>query len=122
MPSLPILSGQEVVRVFESLGWKVARQRSSHIVMIKEGEVGTLSIPNHKEGRKRNVAKLDPFCKSHGGRIHTGDLNHIDAKQRIVTEIGNWSQDLIKRSFLFGETTQAPGVENAGACVSFALA
>ena len=49
MPSLPVLSGQEVVRVFESFGWRVARQKSSNIVMTKEGEAATLSIPNHKE-------------------------------------------------------------------------
>lgn len=49
MPSLPVLSGQEVVRVFESFGWSVARQKSSHIIMTKEGETATLSIPNHKE-------------------------------------------------------------------------
>ena len=49
MPSLPVLSGQEVVRVFESFGWSVARQKSSHIIMTKAGETVTLSIPNHKE-------------------------------------------------------------------------
>lgn len=49
MPSLPVLGGQEVVRVFESFGWSVARQKSSHIIMTKEGETATLSIPNHKE-------------------------------------------------------------------------
>lgn len=49
MPSLPVLSGQEVVRVFESFGWSVARQKSSHIIMTKEGETATLSIPNYKE-------------------------------------------------------------------------
>jgi predicted RNA binding protein YcfA (HicA-like mRNA interferase family) len=37
MPSLPVLSGQEVVRVFESFGWSVARRKSSHIIMTKEG-------------------------------------------------------------------------------------
>ncbi len=49
MASLPVLSGQEVVRVLESFGWSVARQKSSHIIMTKEGEIVTLSIPNHKE-------------------------------------------------------------------------
>ena len=31
MASLPVLSGREVVKTFESLGWKVARQSSSPI-------------------------------------------------------------------------------------------
>jgi predicted RNA binding protein YcfA (HicA-like mRNA interferase family) len=58
MPSLPVLTGQEVVRVFESFGWSIARQRGSHIIMIKEGEVVTLSIPNHKEVARGTLRSL----------------------------------------------------------------
>ena len=46
---VPILSGREVVRVFESFGWTVDRQRSSHIILTKPGVVVTLSVPDHKE-------------------------------------------------------------------------
>jgi len=49
-PSLPVLKGRDIVRVFESLGWQVARQSGSHIIMVKEGEIVTLSIPDHREG------------------------------------------------------------------------
>jgi len=58
MASLPVLTGQEVVRVFESFGWSVARQRSSHIIMTKEGEPVTLSIPNHKEVARGTLRSL----------------------------------------------------------------
>ncbi len=58
MASLQVLSGQEVVRVFESLGWSVARQESSHIIMTKEGEIVTLSIPNHKEVARGTLRSL----------------------------------------------------------------
>ncbi len=58
MASLPVLSGQEAVRVFESFGWSVARQRSSHIIMTKEGEIVTLSIPNHKEVARGTLRSL----------------------------------------------------------------
>ena len=58
MASLPVLSGQEVVRVFESFGWSVARQKSSHIIMTKEGEIVTLSIPNHKEVARGTLRSL----------------------------------------------------------------
>lgn len=47
MPIVPVLRPREAVRVFEKLGWEVARQRGSHIIMTKEGHVATLSIPNH---------------------------------------------------------------------------
>lgn len=58
MASLPVLSGQEVVRIFESFGWSVTRQRSSHIIMTKPGEAATLSIPNHKEVARGTLRSL----------------------------------------------------------------
>jgi predicted RNA binding protein YcfA (HicA-like mRNA interferase family) len=58
MPVLPVLSGQEVVKAFESLGWTVARQRSSHIIMVRDGETASLSIPDHKEVAKGTLRKL----------------------------------------------------------------
>lgn len=57
-PLLPVLSGREVVRVFELLGWLVARQSGSHIVMVKEGEITTLSIPDHREVAKGTLRSL----------------------------------------------------------------
>ena len=58
MPSLPTLSGQEVVRVFEKLGWAVVRQSSSHIIMTKEVERATLSIPDYREVAKGTLRGL----------------------------------------------------------------
>lgn len=39
---LPVMSGREVVGVFESLGWEVVRQTGSHIIMTKDKELVTL--------------------------------------------------------------------------------
>lgn len=47
MPPVPILQPHEVVKAFESIGWEVARQRGSHIILTKTGHIATLSIPNH---------------------------------------------------------------------------
>ena len=58
MAVLPSLSGQEVVRIFKGFGWNVARRRSSHIIMIKEGEIATLSVPDHKEVAKGTLRSL----------------------------------------------------------------
>jgi predicted RNA binding protein YcfA (HicA-like mRNA interferase family) len=55
---LPVLSGREVVKVFESFGWEVARQSGSHIIMTKDGEVVTLSVPDHKEVAKGTLRSL----------------------------------------------------------------
>ena len=57
-PLCPILSGREVVRVFESLGWRVARQSGSHIIMVKDGHIATLSVPNHREVAKGTLRSL----------------------------------------------------------------
>jgi predicted RNA binding protein YcfA (HicA-like mRNA interferase family) len=57
-PSLPVLSGREVVRAFESLGWQVARQSGSHVIMVKESEMTTLSIPDHREVAKGTLRSL----------------------------------------------------------------
>ena len=46
MPKLPVVSGAEVVRALECLGFAVARQRS-HIVM-RRGSSGCV-VPNHRE-------------------------------------------------------------------------
>lgn len=47
MPSLPHVSGVEVVRALKNLGFVVARQRGSHIV-LRRGERGCV-VPNHRE-------------------------------------------------------------------------
>ena len=47
MPSLPRLSGVEAVRSLERLGFVVARQRGSHIV-LRRGSTGCV-VPQHHE-------------------------------------------------------------------------
>ena len=58
MAQLPNLSGKEVVRTFENLGWEFSRQSGSHIVLTKDGEMASLSVPNHKEVAKGTLRSL----------------------------------------------------------------
>ncbi len=58
MPQLPLLSGREVVRRFEKFSWQVARQRGSHIILVKAGARATLSIPDHKEVARGTLRSL----------------------------------------------------------------
>jgi len=58
MPSLPRLSGRKVVQVFTRFGWQIARQRGSHIIMVKEGHNATLSVPDHSEVAKGTLRSL----------------------------------------------------------------
>jgi predicted RNA binding protein YcfA (HicA-like mRNA interferase family) len=52
------MSGRQAVAIFERFGWKVVRQSSSHVIMTKEGEIATLSVPDHKEVAKGTLRSL----------------------------------------------------------------
>ncbi len=58
MPPVPVIRPREVVRAFEKLGWEVARQRGSHIILTKEGHIATLSVPNHPEVARGTLRSL----------------------------------------------------------------
>jgi len=58
MPVLPVLSGRQVVQVFEALGWRIARRRSSHIILVKPNHTVTLSVPDHKEVARGTLRSL----------------------------------------------------------------
>lgn len=52
MSKLRVLSGQDVIRIFQTLGFSVAGQKGSHVKLVKISEGGsrqTLTIPNHEE-------------------------------------------------------------------------
>ena len=49
MPQLPKLSGRKTVKAFLRAGWSVARQKGSHIILVKDGHWATLSVPDHRE-------------------------------------------------------------------------
>ena len=55
--ALPVLSGRDVVRIFERFGW-MARQSASHIILIKPGQNVTLSVPDHREVAKGTLRSL----------------------------------------------------------------
>ena len=53
MPKLPVLSGQEVRRVLESHGFRMVRQRGSHMVMQRADDGGTTTVPVPDHGELR---------------------------------------------------------------------
>jgi len=54
MPRLPHLSGRDIVNDLQRLGFEVARQRGSHIVM-RRGNVGCF-VPDHREVKVGTLA------------------------------------------------------------------
>ena len=64
MPKLKNISGAKCVKILcNKYGFKVTRQKGSHIVLVKEtpkGKIGTV-VPNHKElktGTLKGVLRL----------------------------------------------------------------
>jgi predicted RNA binding protein YcfA (HicA-like mRNA interferase family) len=58
MATIPVLGGRDVVKAFSRDGWRVARQRGSHIILVKDGSMATLSVPDHKEVAKGTLRAL----------------------------------------------------------------
>jgi predicted RNA binding protein YcfA (HicA-like mRNA interferase family) len=58
MPPVPLLRPRDVIAAFQKLGWEVARQRGSHIILTKTGHIATLSIPNHHEVARGTLRAL----------------------------------------------------------------
>jgi len=56
MPKLPHVSGAEAVRAMQRLGFEVARQKGSHIVMRRDTD-GCV-IPNHREIKTGTLAGI----------------------------------------------------------------
>lgn len=58
MPDVPLLKPREVVKAFKNLGWEVARQKGSHIILTKDGHIATLSVPDHAEVARGTLRAL----------------------------------------------------------------
>ena len=56
MPKLPHLSGAEIVRALERLGFYQARQKGSHVI-LKRGSSGCV-VPLHREVKVGTLAGI----------------------------------------------------------------
>ena len=56
MPKLPHVSGAEIIRALERLGFRQARQKGSHVV-LKRGTSGCV-VPLHREVKVGTLAGI----------------------------------------------------------------
>ena len=56
MPKLPSVSGSEVIRALQRLGFIVLRQRGSHVI-LRRGSQGCV-VPDHREVKTGTLAGL----------------------------------------------------------------
>lgn len=69
MPAIPILKPKGVIKAFQMLGWEVACQRGSHIVLVKKNHIATLSSAKSSRGCAGDTAGVNRQSRPHGGRI-----------------------------------------------------
>ena len=57
---LPILSGRDVIKILSKQSFTVARQKGSHIILVKESKDGKkgVVVPNHKEIDKGTLLEI----------------------------------------------------------------
>lgn len=60
MPTLPSISGRQAVKRFEQLGYRLERQRGSHMRLIHRTDSShkPLTVPDHRELGKGLLRKL----------------------------------------------------------------
>jgi predicted RNA binding protein YcfA (HicA-like mRNA interferase family) len=55
---VPVIGGRDAAKVFGKLGRAQARQSSSHVILVKDGEFVTLSVPDHREVARGTLRSL----------------------------------------------------------------
>ena len=61
MPKAKVLTGKNVIHIFESFGFSIVDQRGSHIKLRRistDGLHETLTVPNHKELDRGTIVSL----------------------------------------------------------------
>ena len=49
MSKLPVVSGRELLRALEKLGFSLDRQKGSHLILYRAEPPTTLSVPDHRQ-------------------------------------------------------------------------
>jgi len=59
MSKLPVVSGKEVVKRLEKIGFAFVRQSGSHMILRRERPPKmTVSVPDHKELKRRTLKNI----------------------------------------------------------------
>lgn len=49
MSKLPVISGQQLVKVLGKVGFQIDRRKGSHMMLYRADPPTTLSVPDHRE-------------------------------------------------------------------------
>ena len=71
-PKTPVVSARQLIHVLESIGYKVARQKGSHI-RLNHDSLPPITVPNHKEIKVGLLTKI----------LHDANLTVSDLVARL---------------------------------------
>ena len=57
MPQLPLLSGQEIIKILAKIGYQIARQRGSHIRLSCPNRK-SITVPNYPQVSRELLRKI----------------------------------------------------------------
>ena len=57
-PKLPVISGQQLIKVLGKLGWQVARQQGSHVRLKHFEKRVFLTVPLHRELKRGTLSGI----------------------------------------------------------------
>lgn len=60
MPKLPIMSGHELIKILERIGFQIKRQKGSHVILQKEKF--TTVVPLHKVVDRGTLLEIIRQC------------------------------------------------------------
>jgi predicted RNA binding protein YcfA (HicA-like mRNA interferase family) len=58
MSKLPLISGRECVDALSRIGFRVRRQKGSHIIMQRDDPYAVVPVPNHKLLRRGTLRAI----------------------------------------------------------------
>jgi len=58
MSRLPVVSGKELTKRLEKIGFQLVRQEGSHMILWRESPKTTVSVPDHKELKKGTLRTI----------------------------------------------------------------
>jgi predicted RNA binding protein YcfA (HicA-like mRNA interferase family) len=49
MPRLPVISGRDFIKVLKRIGFEESRQKGSHVILTRDRDQLSVSVPDHSE-------------------------------------------------------------------------
>ena len=60
MSRLPVISGRELIKILERIGFEQKRQKGSHVILVKDNKVTV--VPLHKEVDRGTLIEIIRQC------------------------------------------------------------